>query len=87
MIHARASKVSNVWQEIGDTRAKRRYGVDFLPAAATELGSGQPFLRFFQVDREGHERGVLSLEPMSGTGGRRSACGAWQKPQALWGST
>jgi hypothetical protein len=27
--------------------AKRRFGVDFFPAAATELGSGQPFLRFF----------------------------------------
>jgi hypothetical protein len=43
--------------------AKRRFGVDFFPAAATELGSGQPFLRFFQTDREGRERGVLSLEP------------------------
>jgi hypothetical protein len=29
---------------------------------ATELGSGQPFLRFFQTDPEGHERGVLSVE-------------------------
>lgn len=43
--------------------AKRRFGVDFFPAAATELGSGQPFLRFFQTDREGRERGVLSVEP------------------------
>jgi hypothetical protein len=42
--------------------AKRRFGVDFFPAAATELGSGQPFLRFFQTDREGHERDVLSVE-------------------------
>ena len=42
--------------------AKRRFGVDLFPAAATELGSGQPFLRFFQTDREGHERGVLSVE-------------------------
>ena len=42
--------------------AKRRFGVDFFPAAATELGSGQPFLRFFQTDREGRERGVLSVE-------------------------
>lgn len=41
---------------------KRRFGVDFFPAAATELGSGQPFLRFFQTDREGRERGVLSVE-------------------------
>jgi hypothetical protein len=42
--------------------AKRRFGVDFFPAAATELGSGQPFLRFFQTDREGRERGVLSVD-------------------------
>jgi hypothetical protein len=42
--------------------AKRRFGVDFFPAAATELGSGQPFLRFFQTDREGRERGVLAVE-------------------------
>jgi hypothetical protein len=41
---------------------KRRFGVDFFPAAGTELGSGQPFLRFFQTDREGHKRGVLSVE-------------------------
>ncbi|CAN5846059.1 hypothetical protein BH23ACT11_BH23ACT11_14570 [soil metagenome] len=44
------------------TEAKRRFGVDLFPAAATELGSGQPFLRFFQTDREGRERGVLSVE-------------------------
>jgi hypothetical protein len=42
--------------------AKRRFGVDFFPAAATELGSGQPFLRFFQTDREGRERGVLLVD-------------------------
>lgn len=42
--------------------AKRRFGLDFFPAAATELGSGQPFLRFFQTDREGRERGVLAVE-------------------------
>jgi hypothetical protein len=44
------------------TEAKRRFGVDLFPAAATALGSGQPFLRFFQTDREGRERGVLSVE-------------------------
>ena len=41
--------------------AKRRFGVDLFPAAAMELGSGQPFLRFFQTDREGRERGVLAV--------------------------
>jgi hypothetical protein len=43
-------------------KAKELYGVDFFPAAATELGSGQPFLQFFQKDRQGRERGVLVLE-------------------------
>jgi hypothetical protein len=33
-----------------------------MQTEATELGSGQPFLRFFHADREGHERGVLSVE-------------------------
>jgi hypothetical protein len=42
--------------------ARRRFGIDFFPAAATELGSGQPFLRFFRTDREGRERGVLFVE-------------------------
>ena len=39
--------------------------MDLFPAAATELGSGQPFLRFFQTDREGRGRGVLSVEPQA----------------------
>jgi hypothetical protein len=43
-------------------KAKELYGIDFFPAAATELGSGQPFLRFFQKDRQGRERGILVLE-------------------------
>ena len=50
----------------GRAEAKRRFGVDFFPAAATGLGSGQPFLWFFQTDREGHERGVLSVELRAG---------------------
>jgi hypothetical protein len=41
--------------------AMRRFGINFFPAAATKLGSGQPFLRFFLTDREGRERGVLSV--------------------------
>ena len=44
------------------SKAKELFGVDFFPAAATELGSGQPFLRFFQKDREGRERGVVMIE-------------------------
>jgi hypothetical protein len=36
----------------GRAEAKGRFRVDLFPAAATELGFGQPFLRFFQTDRE-----------------------------------
>jgi hypothetical protein len=46
----------------GRAEAKRRFGVDLFSAAGTELGSGQPFLRFVQSDREGRGRGVLSVE-------------------------
>jgi hypothetical protein len=42
--------------------AKSQFGLGFFPAAATELGSGQIFLRFFQTGRERCERGVLSVE-------------------------
>jgi hypothetical protein len=44
------------------TEAKRGFGVAFFPAAATELGSDQPFLRFFQTARDLRGRGVLSVE-------------------------
>lgn len=49
----------NLWNR---AEAKEMFGVDFFPAATTEFGSGQPFLRFFQKDREGRERGVLMVE-------------------------
>jgi hypothetical protein len=42
----------------GRAEAKRRFGMDLFPAAATELGSGQPFLRFFQTVREGRGRAL-----------------------------
>jgi len=42
--------------------AKRCFRVDLFPDAATGLGSGQPFLLFFQTDLEGRERGVLSVK-------------------------
>ena len=57
-------RMAPIFPPTPDNRAKAKelYGVDFFPAAATELSSGQPFLRFFQKDRQGRERGVLMLE-------------------------
>ena len=45
--------------------AKRRFGVTPFPAAATELGSGQPFLRFFRTDRDGPRAGRALRETAS----------------------
>lgn len=41
---------------------KAKYGVDFFPANGVELGSGQPFLDFFQTDKDGRPKGILVIE-------------------------
>lgn len=46
----------------GRHRMKEKYSVDFFPANAMELGSGQPFLDFFQIDQEGRPKGILMIE-------------------------
>lgn len=43
-------------------RAKEEFGAEFFPAAATEGGSGQPFLDFFRRDRKNRERGVVLIQ-------------------------
>lgn len=43
-------------------RMKAKYGVDFFPANGVELGSGQPFLDFFQTDKDGQPKGILVIE-------------------------
>jgi hypothetical protein len=40
---------------------RARYGMDFFPAGTLELGSGKPFVLFFQTDREGRARGLVRL--------------------------
>jgi hypothetical protein len=41
---------------------KERYGVDFFMANAMELGSGMPFVEFFQINRDGDRKGILVIE-------------------------
>jgi hypothetical protein len=42
-------------------RMKEKYGVDFFIAGSVELGSGYPFVQFFQTNKEGHEKGIILL--------------------------
>lgn len=53
-----------LWPPTPDNRdaARGLFGLDVFPADTIEAGSGQPFLEFFQTDREGRRRGVLVLE-------------------------
>ena len=41
---------------------KEKYGVDFFPASRVERGSGQAFLDFFQIDKDGRRKGILIIE-------------------------
>lgn len=41
---------------------KEKYGVDFFIANAMELGSGMPFVEFFQINRDGDSKGILVIE-------------------------
>ena len=38
---------------------KEKYGVEFFPAFVIEAGSGLPFPKFFQVNRDGDPKGIL----------------------------
>lgn len=53
-----------VWPPNHSNRAKSKaeFGVDFFPADTIEAGSGQPFLQFFQKDRDGSPKGVVAME-------------------------
>lgn len=41
---------------------KHKYGVDFFIANTIELGSGLPFVKFFQSTRNGEEKGIILIE-------------------------
>jgi hypothetical protein len=46
---------------LAESRApmKERYGVELFPAFVIEAGSGLPFPKFFQVNRDGEPKGIL----------------------------
>jgi hypothetical protein len=41
---------------------KLKYGVDFFIANTIELGSGMPFVKFFQSTRDGEAKGIILIE-------------------------
>jgi hypothetical protein len=41
---------------------KEQYGAEFFPSDLIEANSGQPFLKFFQTDREDRPRGIVRLD-------------------------
>lgn len=58
------SHMAPIWPLTHQNRVRSRemYGMEFFPADVVEAGSGQPFLRFFQQDREGNPKGVVAME-------------------------
>ena len=58
------SRLDPVFLDFSDRRKamKEKYGVDFFIANTIELGSGKPFVEFFQQNRDGLSRGILVVE-------------------------
>jgi len=43
------------------TEMKRKYGLDFFISNWVEAGSGLPFPKFFQVNRNGNAKGIILI--------------------------
>ena len=43
-------------------KMKDKYGVDFFLANVIEGSSGEPFLEFFQTDRDGNRQGIIKIK-------------------------
>ena len=43
-------------------KMREKYGVDFFISDAIELGSGYPFKRFFQQNKDGQARGIIEIQ-------------------------
>jgi hypothetical protein len=41
---------------------KDKYGLDFFIASIIEMGSGLPFPKFFQVNRDGTKKGIIVIK-------------------------
>ena len=46
---------------------KNKYGLDFFIANIVEAGSGLPFPKFFQVNRDGDPKGIIVVQ-LGGSG-------------------
>ncbi|MCH8314322.1 MAG: hypothetical protein IID17_15205 [Nitrospinae bacterium] len=46
----------------GRKKMKEKYGVDFFLANVIEGSSGEPFLEFFQTDRDGNRKGIIKIK-------------------------
>jgi hypothetical protein len=50
------------WTPANRTMSKAMFGVELAPSRAPATASGEPFISFFQKDRQGHRRGIVLLE-------------------------
>jgi len=58
------NKLDPVFLDFNNSRKnmKHKYGVDFFIANTIELGSGLPFVKFFQSTRNGEDKGIILIE-------------------------
>ena len=43
-------------------KVKARYGLDFFIAHRIEIESGEPFPKFFQINRDGRPKGIIVVD-------------------------
>lgn len=55
------SKLDPVFLETTRAPMREKYGVELFPACVIEAGSGLPFPKFFQVNRDGEPKGILVI--------------------------
>jgi uncharacterized protein DUF6932 len=57
--HVDLSRLDPVFLAESRAPMMERYGVELFPAFVVEAGSGLPFPKFFQVNRDGEPKGIL----------------------------
>jgi hypothetical protein len=50
------------WTPTNRAMSKAMFGVELAPSRAPATHSGEPYISFFQKDRDGNRRGIVSLE-------------------------
>ena len=62
--HVDSSRIDPVLLDFKNQRAamKQKYGVDFFLANELQSPKGEPFLEFFQKDRDGKPKGILKVK-------------------------